>query len=212
MFATKRVRMLAAAALAALLAAGAGAALLGLERLEARRAFCNACHLPDGRPLHEAKLKQALLDPPMDETGAHFQRPGGPQLSCAACHRGTGALGRAAVLWDSFRNSLVYLTGDFEEPERIGRPIADATCTGCHDASEFSPDGGRFHGIRAHALPLPVGCTECHVAHAAGAERAAHLQRVLERLQSSCGACHDVAPPTPDMMVVLRNFARDRTP
>lgn len=216
MFATKRARILAAAgcvaALAVALVGLGGVALHGLARLEAQPGFCNSCHLPDASPLHRGKLRQARQVPPVDETGAHFQQARVTPFSCATCHAGRGFAGRGAVLWDSFRNTVVYFTGDFREPERIARPIPDATCTACHAAEGFRRDGERFHGIRAHKLPLPVACTACHVAHADGAERVQHLQRVLARLQSTCGNCHDVRPPTPDMLLVLQNVARRRVP
>jgi nitrate/TMAO reductase-like tetraheme cytochrome c subunit len=209
MKATKRGKILIFACLGAAVAGLLGTAgLLGVERLESRREFCNGCHLPGGRPLHEAKMRVALTTPPADETAVHFQRAPSGAFTCATCHRGEGLVGRGEVLWDSFRNSVFYLGGGFEEPKRMARPIRDRACTACHAGDGFQHDDEKFHGIRAHTYPLPVRCTECHVAHADEVEKARHVRKVLARLQSTCGKCHNVAPPTPDMVAVLQNFAR----
>lgn len=194
--------------LAALAMAG-GAAWSGIalvDHLESRRSFCNACHLPDGSPLHERKARLAREQPGLDLTGVHFARVEGGRFACADCHRGAGWAERGHVLLGSGLNTLRYVVGAFREPDALARPIVDAACTGCHAGVQDEGDASRFHGSAAHRDQVTVHCTECHGGHATDAEPAAQARRARRRARRVCGRCHKGDPPAPQVASLLTHY------
>ncbi|MDH5752413.1 MAG: hypothetical protein OEZ59_08360 [Deltaproteobacteria bacterium] len=189
----------------ALIIMAASGGLLLVERLESSNDFCNSCHLPTGRPLHEAKMSLAVSSFPTDLTGLHFQRSRAGFL-CADCHRGSGLAGRAMVLMASFRNALAYLGGGFSEPEALLHPISNATCRGCHQVDTQAPDPGRFHRIQAHLRLDVVLCTECHAAHAPD-KGAGSAQAVQAGARAACERCHLGRPLPEAMQALLRGYS-----
>jgi hypothetical protein len=166
------------------------------DRLEQDDAFCTACHLPSGVPLHEEKALDFRARPAVSLAVAHAaagneQRADGA-FRCIDCHGGTGFAGRARVKLLSARDALVYVTGRFAEPEAMRWPLRDEDCRRCHAdfaAAENAWDAPGFHGLPVHNRELGVGCVECHLAHDRGglAERDfLHPQPV----RAQCARCH----------------------
>ncbi|HKI97514.1 MAG TPA: hypothetical protein VKB51_03465 [bacterium] len=195
------LRWLLVAAALPLIAAPAGVALT--DHLEARRSFCNACHLPDGSPLHATKMRLALQQPGLDLTGVHFQRADHGRFTCADCHRGQGWRERAHVLWGSAANTARYYFATYREPRKLDRPILDTACTRCHMAVTRPGDTHRFHGIRAHLDQTTIRCTDCHRAHAATSEPTQQAADMRQTARRTCGLCHKGDPPSKAVQAVL---------
>lgn len=174
-----------------------------VDTLESRRAFCNACHLPDGSPLHARQARLAREHATLDLTGVHFAVRGEANFTCATCHRGVGWGGRGRVLGEAFANTLRYALGSYREPERLAFPIVNATCTACHAEVWREEDAVRFHGIRAHLDQASIRCTACHPAHAAAAEPAVHARRVAAVARAVCTRCHKGSPPADHVLALL---------
>jgi len=192
-------------ALTVIIAIGAGTlGVAGIDHVESRRAFCVSCHLPDGTPLHEFKGQLGEIFPPVDGTAVHFQSS--KDFSCAECHKGSGLKERAKVLGGSFKNTLRYFFGHFEEPEKLNFSISNATCTNCHTPNLSTIQIEKFHGIKAHRYPFPVECTACHLAHGKQPSREAFLVRESAVTMKVCGACHDVNPPTKPVAKVVKSY------
>lgn len=186
----------------------AAAGLIGVSHLESQRSFCNACHLPGGKPLHELKMQIALRPPGIDSTAVHFQRIRGRVFSCVDCHNGPTFGEHTAMLWRSFANTMIYAFGEFQEPERLVRPIQNGVCEKCHAVNGMPRTATRFHGIDAHAYPFPALCIDCHLGHAQSPDGSAHAQKLLGTVTEVCGDCHDVAPPPITILTVLDDFSR----
>ncbi len=181
-----------------------------VDRLEADPAFCNACHLPDGTPLHAAKLRIARATPHLDLTAVHLQQTRLPHAGCTACHRGQGWRARAAVLGESAWNTLRYAVDDYGEPERLVFPIADRSCTQCHPEPTVPGDPERFHGIKAHLDQVGIRCMDCHRSHAApGTGAAGHAAAVTAASRAVCGRCHKGEPPAPHVLALLARYRGD---
>jgi hypothetical protein len=195
-------------AVLALLASVASGGVALTDRLEARRTFCNACHLPDGTRLHASKMRLALERPGLDLTGVHFRKALEGHFTCADCHRGAGWQERAHVLWGSALNTARYAVGAFNEPDALGRPIVNRACTQCHADVTHEGDPRRFHGLKAHLEQGTVHCTACHLGHAAHDEPAAMAARARHSAANTCGRCHKGSPLADPVLAVLADYER----
>jgi len=182
------------------------------DALERDNDFCISCHLTEGVPLHIDIRKN------FDGVGALDGAPGGSSggasavnlaavhgaaqvearsdsgeaaFRCIDCHGGTGLIGRARVKVLALKDSLVYLTGQFDEPRGMEWPLEDADCRKCH--GDFQTKAGEFEAPAFHDLPLHnrdlgVDCVECHVVHHPGDASNYFLDRQHTREQ--CARCH----------------------
>ena len=171
----------------------------GTDRLEENDAFCGACHLPSGAPLHERNSGDFRARPAVSLAVAHAvagnQARKDGAFRCIDCHGGTGLAGRARVKLLSARDALVYVSRHFEEPRGMRWPLRDDDCRRCHAtfASAASAanewEAPAFHQVIVHNRELGVACVECHQAHPRGglAERNfLHPDPVREQ----CARCH----------------------
>lgn len=193
------------AALASLIGAAAfgAAGVTVVNHLESRRTFCTACHLPNGTPLHERKLRLALQQPGLDLVGVHFRKADGGQFTCADCHRGAGWRGRSRVLWASASDTLRYYLASYREPTRLPRPMGNRTCTGCHRDVTRAGNHNRFHGLTAHLDQTTIRCTDCHVAHARWSQPSREAAYLRHTAREVCGRCHKGDPPSALVQNVL---------
>lgn len=187
-------------ALAAALLLGAAGWVVS-DRLEQRNDFCQACHLPDGTPLHQALRRDFDARPPVDLASAHAAAAlaaGDPAFRCFDCHSGTGAVGRARVKLLATKDAFWYVTGRFAEPTRMRVPLRDADCTKCHASfpeSEARAAGAEgwsrpFHAIAVHNAGLDRSCVGCHLAHDRGGVPQAYFLSPA-RLREACAECHN---------------------
>ncbi len=190
-------RSLSLAPLAAVVAAALG--WWGSDRLEQNDAFCTACHLANGTPLHADNAADFAARPAVSLAVAHAAAGNAARADgafrCIDCHGGTGFAGRARVKWLSFRDGVVYLTGRFDEPHGMTSPLEDADCRKCHDefasASAASQpwEAPAFHALSVHNRELGVACVTCHLAH----ERGGLADRNFlhpEPVRAQCARCH----------------------
>ena len=165
--------------------------------LEADNDFCNSCHLPDGGPLHTA-LREDFDARPFASLAARHgslaiaSRPASPGMRCIDCHGGVGLLGRARVKLLSAKDTLLYLSGRFEEPDGMTSPLSDADCSQCH--TQFREkgegfDGEAFHNKALHNVGLGVDCVECHAVHDASGDPERWFLRD-DLLSTRCSQCH----------------------
>ena len=168
------------------------------DTLEADDDFCNACHLPDGTPLHD-RIRQAFdRRPPIDLAARHAgtqesgKRPDSRGFGCIDCHGGVGLAGRTRVKLLSVIDGILYLTGRFEEPRSMSWPLEDADCSRCHPDFERKGDGfdgEAFHDRPGHNTRFSVPCVDCHPAHDRGADPARwFLNPASVRIR--CAECH----------------------
>lgn len=168
------------------------------DAVERRNDFCNACHLPDGGgPLHARIRHDFDARPPVNLAGLHALRvraddaPPEP-MRCIDCHGGVGLVGRARVKWLATRDALVWLSGDFEEPDSMRTPLLDADCLQCHPTFDESPSGEsrpRFHELAVHNGELGHACVECHLSHDPGDAEFHFLD--LAHVRRQCAECHN---------------------
>lgn len=175
------------------------------DRLEQRNDFCNACHLPNGAPLHAGLRRAFDAAPPVDLASAHAvaaREQGDAPFRCFDCHQGTGFLGRAQVKLLAAKDAFWYLTGRFEEPTQMRYPLEDADCAKCHPSypeSEARAAGAEgwsrpFHAIAVHNADFALSCVECHQAHERGGIPAAYFLRA-DALIKTCARCHSELAP-----------------
>jgi predicted CXXCH cytochrome family protein len=165
------------------------------DRLEQENDFCNACHLTPAQPLHERIRHDFEARPAPNLASAHAaagndERPDG-RFRCIDCHGGASVVGRVRVKALAAKDALVYLTGDFTEPEDMRWPLWDEDCSKCH--ARFEPTSGEgaepFHAVPLHNTDFEVRCVECHASHEAGGNAEAyHLDAA--RLKPLCARCH----------------------
>jgi nitrate/TMAO reductase-like tetraheme cytochrome c subunit len=178
------------------LAAGSGG-WLATDALEANNDFCNVCHLSTGLPLH-AQIREGFdAVPAVNLAGIHAAatepaRAARPLSRCIDCHGGVGAVGRTKVKLLAAKDALVWLSGDFDEPDHMEYPLGEADCRKCH--LELSPEGGfeteeTFHGLSVHNADLGVTCVECHTVHDGGDDSAVFFMNAT-RVREQCGRCH----------------------
>ncbi|MGH0030239.1 MAG: cytochrome c3 family protein [Myxococcota bacterium] len=191
-------RVLLWGALAGVAAAPVG--WFGTDALERDDDFCNACHLPDGSgtPLHIDVRRDFDAPQAASLAGAHGLARLGHEADerdfrCIDCHGGVGLLGRARVKVLAAKDALVYLTGDFEEPDGMHWPLRDADCAQCHARFDTSPyeewESPRFHQLPVHNADLGVDCVECHEAHETGGIPTYQFLRA-DRVRAQCARCH----------------------
>ena len=195
----------------ALLAIGALAGATGFlvtDALERRNDFCNACHLPDGTPLHIAIRQDFDARPPRTLAAAHAAEasPGSGGFRCIDCHGGAGPVERVWVKALAARDALVYVLGHFEEPDGMRFPLSDGLCRSCHprfdheaeaverEAEAAEPEeeavasGQPFHALPVHNRALGVRCVACHRAHDPGDPALDFLDPATVR--PLCADCH----------------------
>jgi nitrate/TMAO reductase-like tetraheme cytochrome c subunit len=169
------------------------------DRVEENDAFCTACHLPSGAPLHAENARDYAARPAVSLAVAHAVAGSAARedgaFRCIDCHGGTGLAGRARVKLLSLRDAAIYLAGRFDEPHGMTWPLRDEDCRGCH--AEFASEGAAsesweaapFHSLAVHNRELGVNCVECHVAH----ERGGLADRNFlhpEPVRAQCARCH----------------------
>ncbi len=167
------------------------------DHLESDDAFCVSCHLDVETPLHERKLADFRARPPLVLAAAHG-RAGNEAADdgafrCIDCHGGTGLLGRARVKVLSAKDAFWYVTGRFDEPDRMHWPLWDADCSKCHsfdtpaavDEFETPP----FHALAEHNTEMPVACVTCHASHVSGG-LADHYFVLPAPVRVECARCH----------------------
>ncbi|MCG8591062.1 MAG: hypothetical protein MJE66_17355 [Proteobacteria bacterium] len=168
----------------------------GTDALERRNDFCNACHLREGVPLHIQIRRDFDAPEPASLAAAHAGHgvadgDANRAFRCIDCHGGVGLVGRARVKLLAARDTLVWLSGDFDEPDGMRHPLRDADCSQCHPS--FAEKGGlfgapAFHDLAVHNERLGVACVECHAAHEQGNVQANFL--VAETVRAQCALCH----------------------
>lgn len=168
------------------------------DALEADNDFCNACHLPTGAVLHGVIRAGFDALPAHNLAGIHGSAQVGDggdirSFRCIDCHGGVGFVGRAKVKVLAAKDALVWLTGDFDEPNHMQVPLNEADCRQCHAkfAEGEMPDFGAvpFHGLAVHNADLGVNCVECHTAHVGGADETSYFLDAPS-VREQCGRCH----------------------
>jgi nitrate/TMAO reductase-like tetraheme cytochrome c subunit len=170
---------------------------LGSDALERNNDFCNACHLSPEVPLHIDIRRGFDARPPANLAAIHSRtRETERALSgagrCIDCHGGVGLVGRTRVKLLAARDALVWLSGDFEEPDGMDPPLGEADCLRCHlefDAPD--PDGIEvaFHELSVHNADLGLDCVECHQVHVGGDDAATFFLNA-ELVRGQCARCH----------------------
>ncbi|MCP5045307.1 MAG: hypothetical protein GY944_30125 [bacterium] len=179
-----------------LLAASAG--WFVSDAVEANNDFCTACHLPDGNTLHSEIRAGFDASPVYTLAAVHREarvavEGGERSFRCIDCHAGVGFVGRAKVKLLASKDALVWLAGDFDEPDQMQFPLGEADCRQCHvgfaAAQKDEDEALRFHALAVHNADLGVNCVECHTVHDGGGdEQAFFLNAPVVREQ--CGRCH----------------------
>jgi hypothetical protein len=184
---------------AALAAVAAPLGWWGTDRLEENDSFCTSCHLASGTPLHRDNAADFTAGRAVSLAVAHAVAGNDARADgafrCIDCHGGTGFAGRARVKLLSLRDSLVYLTGRFDEPRGMAWPLRDDDCRKCHaelakaSAAAESWEPPAFHALAVHNRELGVPCVGCHAAH----ERGGLADRNFlhpEPVRAQCARCH----------------------
>lgn len=168
------------------------------DALEANNDFCNACHLPDGAVLHGGIREGFDARPASNLAGVHgraqIEKSGQSRtFRCIDCHGGVGFVGRAKVKALAARDALVWLGGDFDEPDHMQYPLNEADCRQCHEtfSRQDTPEhvAVQFHSLAVHNADLGVNCVECHTVHDGGADEAVFFLDP-EPVREQCGRCH----------------------
>jgi len=173
------------------------------DRLEQQNDFCNACHLPDGTPLHQQLRRDFDAVPAVVLASVHGaarieERHGdAAAFRCFDCHAGSGFRGRTRVKLLAAWDGLVYLSGRFEEPTHMAFPLEDSDCAKCHTSypeSEQRAEGTEgwsrpFHAVAIHNTDLEVTCVSCHLVHERGGSPDAYFLRA-DVVRDACAQCH----------------------
>lgn len=199
-------------ALAVVGACVVGAGAWGVsDRLERRNDFCNACHLPDGTPLHLELRKAFDRVIPISLAGVHgrgwVEDREDSAFRCIDCHAGAGPLERTQVKLLAARDGLRYVVGHFEEPTGMPFELSTAACTHCHPSFRHSAAPGwtveSYHGRAAHDdAPTAPRCVACHTVHQGDGDAFAYFMN-RDRVDRQCGVCHGQggAPAVPSLRV-----------
>ena len=174
-----------------------GASWTYSDRLEKDNDFCNACHLPDGTPLHLEIRERFDRIVPSNLAGVHgrgwVEDRRDPAFRCIDCHAGSGAVERTRVKILSARDAIRYLAGRFEEPDRVGFTLSIATCLRCHPTFRHSAAPGwtllAYHGRPEHAPDRGPACVACHAVHEADGDAFAYFMN-RSRVDARCRGCH----------------------
>ena len=166
--------------------------------LESKNDFCNACHLPGGAVLHENIREGFDSRPVRNLAGVHGASRGGfengdREFRCIDCHGGVGWMGRAKVKLLAGKDAMVWMTGDFDEPDHMQYPLGENDSRQCHEELATDPNDEseslRFHDLSVHNVDLGVVCVEFHTIHDGGNESATfYLDTTGVRAQ--CARCH----------------------
>ena len=177
--------ILGVASLALLALSGGFLGAVGMSRyMERHDPFCISCHLhqeiyekflgPQGRVVTLATL--------------HHTEKG---IKCIDCHGLDGLLGRTQTMLLGARDTLKFLSGYYQEPEKLTFPIPDLTCLKCHEevksVKEEQGSKQRFHGQLQH-VKIPTRCLECHLTHIEGIRETLFLKK--EIIDPICEECH----------------------
>jgi len=168
------------------------------DRLEQGNDFCNACHLPDGTPLHQEVRRDFDRMVPVSLAGVHrrgwVEDREDSAFRCIDCHAGSGPLERTRVKLLAARDGLRYALGRFEEPHGMPFELSPPTCLGCHETFRHSAAPGwtveSYHG-RAHhddARDAPR-CVACHAVHETDGDAFAYFM-ARHRVDRQCRVCH----------------------
>ena len=166
--------------------------------VEADNDFCNACHLPSGAVLHEGIRTGFDARPVHTVAGLHGSATVGEgdearAFRCIDCHGGVGFVGRAKVKALAAKDALVWLGGDFDEPDHMQYPLGDPDCRKCHEGfvsdDNVDADFVRFHALSVHNADLGVNCVECHTVHDGGDDASAYFLDAIA-VRDQCGRCH----------------------
>jgi len=179
-----------------LLVAGPGG-WIGSDLLEQDNDFCNACHLPNGVPLHEQIRDDFDARPPPTLAAFHAgepveSHPADPHFRCIDCHGGVGLVGRTRVKILAAKDAFFWAIGDYDEPDDMAWPLQDADCRKCHASFEVKAeafDTPAFHDLPPHNNELGVNCVECHVSHETSVD-AGHYFLDGPRVREECARCH----------------------
>ncbi len=160
--------------------------------LEQNNEFCAACHT-EPEVTYVNRIRQAQQDGVASTLAvAHAlateERPGG--VRCIDCHGGVGFKGRAEGLLLAFRDAYAFVTGDFEQPAKMDKPLPDAVCIRCHQTwADDRSFENHFHWFfLEEGAPTDIGCVACHVSHQEGNEFEFFISR--EVVFPQCEACH----------------------
>ena len=110
---------------------------------------------------------------------------------CIDCHGGVGFVGKGRVKLLAARDTLVWLGGDFDEPDHMSTPLRDADCRQCHAIFDETPSElprPRFHELSVHNVELGKDCVTCHLSHEPG-EPGFHFLD-LAHVRRECADCH----------------------
>lgn len=157
------------------------------DKIIKRDNFCVSCHLPSGKPLHQAKMEMMTSKPPLSLAGVHFQNKKSP-LGCPECHHGTNLTEQITVFWFQTKNTLLYFTGRFEEPRTLEAPVTDRLCASCHHDLKVKAVEFKYHSFMSHDGLKQITCTTCHPAHSAPVEGGGFLDK--DKILLACALCH----------------------
>lgn len=184
--------------LGSLAAAAVAAGWRVSDHLESDNDFCNACHLPDGTPLHAQIREDFERLVPVDLGGVHGRafpdrHEDDPAFRCIDCHASAGVVGRTGVKLLATVDALRYAAGSFEEPDAMPWRLPAELCLQCHARlrNAAAPGWSReaFHGLAGHETTPDLACADCHRVHGRGGDAFAYfLDR--ERIHVRCRACH----------------------
>ena len=167
------------------------------DAVERNDDFCNACHLPDGGgPLHLTIRERFDARPPVNLASLHAVGVRRDEVSedpmrCIDCHGGVGFAGKARVKALAALDVMVWLSGDFGEPEFMTTPLLDDDCRQCHARFDETPSGlarPRFHELSVHNVRLGTSCVECHQSHEPGDADFFFLD--ASHVRRRCAHCH----------------------
>ena len=161
-----------------------------LYQTEQNNYFCVSCHL------HDEKLARFLGQPsPMDLAGAHHVSR--QAVRCIDCHGGADPVMRVRVRAVAGVDTLRFLVGRYEEPQRMRLPLRDAECRQCHDPIiRMTPEqeeaqegrGDSYHAITEHRT-VRVVCVACHTSHMRAEKRLQFIDRRV--VLPICRKCHE---------------------
>jgi nitrate/TMAO reductase-like tetraheme cytochrome c subunit len=167
------------------------------DRLERENEFCLGCHLSPQVRLHDSIGRDFERRPPSSLAARHaaVEAAHGVEegFRCIQCHGGTSWPGRLRVKLMAASDAFWYVSGHFEEPDRMAWPLWDEDCRKCHTslggAQPEAWDSRPFHEGSGHEGELGVACVDCHRAHDTGVDPEAHFLRA-SHVRTQCARCH----------------------
>ena len=167
------------------------------DRLEQDNAFCNACHLREGVPLHIDIRHGFDAERPGSLAAVHGRAEVDTRedaaFRCIDCHGGHDLPSRAKVKVLAAKDTFWWLVGHYDEPDHMAWPLEDGDCVQCHgafaegDRAEWETP--RFHQLAVHNTELGVDCVECHLVHDPGGNPQGYFLHG-EHVRSQCARCH----------------------